>query len=452
MERRSFLTTGLAAAAGSLLPLSACARLASTFGGPRIAAESVFGPLRPVRDETTGLPLLWLPPGFRYLTMGWRDDPQDDGAPTPAMHDGMAAFAIGPGRTRLIRNHEVRLNVAPSAAKTGPVYDPVTGGGTTTLDFDTATGNLLASQNSITGTSVNCAGGPTPWGSWLTCEETMDQSGFTRATRPHGYIFEVPLVGQADPEPLRAMGRFVHEAVAVDPSTGIVYETEDQLLSGFYRFTPNVRGQLAKGGTLEMLAIDGSPYYDTRTRQRVGESLDATWVTIDKPDDPLNPDRAAVYRQGYAKGGAVFGRLEGAWYGDGRIFIVSTNGGDLQLGQVFAYDPAEEELTLIFESPAPEVARGLDNICVSPRGALIVCEDGGPQAQRVHGLTRDGHIFPIAQNNVVLDGQVRDFKGDFRTREFAGATFSPDGTWLFVNAQSPGITFAITGDWAAGGL
>jgi secreted PhoX family phosphatase len=138
--------------------------------------------------------------------------------------------------------------------------------------------------------------------------------------------------------------------------------------------------------------------------------------------------------------------------GTGRIFVVSTNGGDARMGQVFAYDPAEEEITLIFESPSAEVARNLDNICGSPRGGLVVCEDGGAAPQRLHGLTEDGQIFPFAQNNVVLDGQKNSFKGDFRTREFAGATFSADGRWLFVNAQSPGITFAITGDWKSAGL
>ena len=452
MERRSFLTTGLAAAAGSLVSLSGCARLAGTRGGPRLAPRRALGPLAPVRDETTGLPLLMLPAGFRYLSMAWTGDRQTDGTLTPAAHDGMAAFAIGAGRTRLIRNHEVRLSAATSASRAGAVYDPACGGGTTTLDFDTATGKLISSEISLSGTSVNCAGGLTPWGTWLTCEETMDQAVTTRASRPHGYIFEVPIVGRAEPEPLGAMGRFVHEAIAVDPATGIVYETEDQLSSGLYRFIPKERGLLAKGGALEMLAIAGRPKYDTRTKQRVGKPLRVEWVAIDNPDEPSKAAATAVFSQGLAKGGAIFGRLEGAWYADGRIFVVSTSGGDVKMGQVFSYDPSESEITLIFESPSAAVARNLDNIAASPGGALVVCEDGGVQPQRVHGLTRDGHIFPIVQNNIVLDGQKNAFKGDFRVREFAGTTFSPDGRWLFVNAQSPGITFAITGDWTAAGL
>jgi secreted PhoX family phosphatase len=201
-----------------------------------------------------------------------------------------------------------------------------------------------------------------------------------------------------------------------------------------------------------MLKIAGRQRYDTRTKQRVGKSMKVEWVAIDRPDDPSNPNALAVYMQGALKGAATFGRLEGAWYSGGRIFVVATNGGDAKMGQVFAYDPIEEEITLIFESPGAGVARNLDNITGSPRGGLVVCEDGGTAPQRLHGLTEEGEIFPIAQNNVVLEGQKNGFKGDFRTREFAGCAFSADGRWLFVNAQTPGITFAITGDWTSAGL
>jgi uncharacterized protein len=452
MERRSFLTAGLAAAASAFIPLSACARLAATRQGRTRARRLGYGPLASVADETTGLPLLRLPSGFRYMTFGWTGDPMADSTPTPAAHDGMAAFEVGPGRTRLIRNHEVRLGSSARAVAPSTTYDPQAGGGTTTLDFDTASGKLISSHTSLAGTSVNCAGGPTPWGTWLTCEETMDQAGPTPASRPHGYVFEVPVVGAAAPEPLRAMGRFVHEATAVDPDTGIVYQTEDRGTAGLYRFTPRERGVLARGGRLEMLAIEGAPNYDTRTRQVPGKPLKVEWVEIERPDDPDNPDPMAVFNQGYAKGGAIFARLEGAWYGDDRIFVVSTSGGLLKLGQVFAFDPKEQELTLVFESPEPAVAQNIDNITMSPRGGLVLCEDGAPRPQRLHGMTTDGRIFPIAENNVLLDGRKNGFVGDFRTREFAGCVFSPDGTWLFVNAQSPGITFAITGDWEEGGL
>lgn len=445
MDRRDLLKSALTL--GAFSSLSAFGVRANTRSGARLQASAGFGPLSEVRDETTGLPLLKLPPGFRYLTMGWHKDPMSDGTPTPAMHDGMAAFAIGPGHTRLIRNHEVRLALNTRASAGAPVYDPETGGGTSTLDFDTNTGKLLESRNSITGTSVNCAGGLTPWGSWLTCEETMDQAGQTRASRPHGYIFEVPLVGEAEPEPLRDMGRFVHEATATDPVTGMVYETEDRMDAGFYRFTPNVRGELRKGGTLEMLAIDGQPGYDTRVNQRVGQPLPVKWLPIEHPDNPDDPDPQFVYRQGLSQGGATFGRLEGAAYNGGRIYLVATTGGNVKAGQIFAYDADASELTLVYESPDPLIANGLDNICASPRGGMIVCEDGGPNPQRLQALTRDGRMFPFAENNVVLDGTPNGFTGDFRTREFAGSTFSPDGRWLFVNAQSPGITFAITGDW-----
>ena len=448
-NRRRFLATAGAFLGAAPFHALAC-RVAET-GETSTAAEAGasdigYGPLGPVADGTTGLPLLHLPAGFRYVTFGWTDDPLDDGLVTPPAHDGMAAFPTADGLVRLVRNHELRDGVAFAPR---PVYDPNGGGGTTTLDFDPAAGELVGAHASLTGTAVNCAGGPTPWGSWLTCEETvLGPGGDPDYELPHGYVFEVPADGAASAEPYRAMGRFVHEAVAVDPATGIVYETEDRRSAGLYRFLPDQPGNLAAGGRLEMLAIDGAPDYDTRTGQTVGDWHPVTWTPIADPD-PADIADNSLYLQGVAGGAATFARLEGIWHGGGRIYVVSTTGGDVEAGQVWEYDPAGERIRLLFESPGKDVLDMPDNLTVSPRGGLALCEDGDND-NYVLGLTLSGQIFPFAKNNVVLDGERNGLAGDFRHREFAGAVYSPAGDWLFVNAQTPGITFAITGPWGAG--
>ena len=458
-DRRAFLSlTGTALGAAPFLALGSRAGAigrepAANRRQPTPAAG--YGPLAPVNDETTGLPLLQLPAGFRYLSFGWTGDPLVNGIATPGAHDGMAAFAGSGSRVRLVRNHEIRDGGTPFTD--GPVYDPNAGGGTTTIEFDTAAGTVVEAWASLSGTAVNCAGGPTPWGSWLTCEETLLGPGGESAYRqPHGYIFEVPAEGEASREasgePLRAMGRFVHEAVAVDPDTGIVYETEDRGESGLYRFLPAEPGNLAAGGRLEMLALADAPWADLRTRQTAHVWQPVAWVPIDEPN-PVDIWVPRVYTQGAIRGGATFARLEGAWYGDGRIYIVSTTGGDAEAGQVWEYDPAGERLRLIFESPGVDVLDMPDNLCVSPRGGLVLCEDGlNENFNFLRGLTVEGEIFPFAKNAIVLAGEKNGISGDFHHREFAGATYSPDGRWLFFNAQSPGITFAVTGPWADGPL
>lgn len=453
ISRRHFLlSAGVAAFAAPLQAFQS--RL--TAGLPLRA--SGYGPLAPVADMATGLELLELPRGFRYLTLGWTGEPMATGAPVPPRHDGMAAFQAQNGLVALVRNHEVPAPGASQVARAfgDQPYDPACGGGTTTTLFDPKTEKVVSVTPSLSGTLVNCAGGPTPWGSWLSCEETLvDPRRNELTTKPHGYVFEVPHDGTSNAAPITGMGRFWHEAIAIDPDTGIVYETEDRNAAGLYRFVPKTKGRLADGGLLQVLAIKGKPRFDTRLGQAKAATYDVEWVDIPDPErahvNEADWDTRGVFQQGLDGGAAIFARLEGAWFGNGRLFVTATSGGDAKMGQVWELDPKRSELRLVIESPGQDVLAMPDNITLSPRGGLALCEDG-PSIQRVQGLTRRGQLLVLARNNIVLNGEKNGLRGDFRTFEFAGAAYSPDGKWLFVNAQQPGITFAITGPWGAGML
>ena len=446
MDRRSFLKSA-ALTATAAVPFTAFMQRAAGAqghpGGVRRGHTVGYGPLFQTIDQTTGLPLLALPEGFRYLSFGWVRDPLDNGDLTPGAHDGTAAFAAGRGRVRLVRNHEMGPGVPFSTAR----YNPAAAGGTVTIEFDTHRGEVVSMRDSLSGTLRNCAGGLTPWGTWLTCEETT----LFHAGMPHGYIFEVPADGLGDPTPLKDMGRFSHEAVAVDPATGYVYETEDAGNSGFYRFVPGTPGQLSNGGELFALKVKGVHVANLGANLPNGSTYDVEWVPIAAPDAPGAIPGNFVWAQGAALGAARFARLEGSWYGnDAKIYIVSTSGGIGQ-GQIWEYDPGAEHIRLLFQSPGAAVLNAPDNICVSPRGGLVLCEDGSGE-EFLHGLTVDGEIFPFAKNTIVMNGERNGLVGDFRGGEWAGACYSPDGKWLFASLQQPGVTFAITGPWAAGAL
>jgi secreted PhoX family phosphatase len=457
-SRRAFMRTSAigAAAAATLSPFSALAR--DGFGR---RPGNGYGELFETTDETTGLPLLKLPRGFRYLSMGWTGDLLVDGTPTPGGHDGGACLWGGLGRVRYVRNHELSANPSTvSFADPNVTFDPShCRGGTTTLVFDTWRGRYVESFASLSGTIRNCAGGITPWNSWLSCEETFENKGASGSAlleRDHGWVFEVPAFRRANPQPLTGLGRFNHEATATDPRTGIVYETEDTGTSGVYRFVPRQWGDLRSGGQLQMLKVAGAPNLDTSNHAVVelqtGETVNIEWVDIADPEVLGQTDRAAVYNQGAELGGASFSRGEGMWYGNGLIYFACSSGGPAGEGQIWAIDPAAETLSLIYESPGQQVLDNPDNIAVSPGGGLVLCEDGDGDALFMRGLNVHGEIFDLAQNNVVLNGEVKGLTGDFRKREWAGASFTPCGRWLLASIQTPGITFAITGPFGRGGL
>jgi secreted PhoX family phosphatase len=406
-----------------------------------------YGPLGPAIDRTTGLALLKLPAGFSYASFGWAGEPMAGGGATPPLPDGMGVVQATPARVWLVRNHEVR---GPGASFGAPAiaYDPHAGGGTTTLTFDLEHGQWVAAVPSLAGTCTNCAGGVTPWHTWLSCEETVEELG-----KPHGFVFEVPATAGAVPEPLSALGRFVHEAAAVDPETSIVYQTEDRETAGFYRFVPAVPRALRRGGRLQMLKIRGRDQADLRGGQPAGSEFPVEWVDIEDPTRPHAPgtsDTLGVFSQGRERGGAIFARLEGCVAGDGGIVFTSTTGGAARAGQVWAYDPARDTLRLLYESPGVAIMDMPDNLTVSPRGGIVLCEDNGQQAQRLLGMVAGRTPFVLAENAMVLAGAPRGLRGDFRQGEWTGATFHD--RWLFANIQLPGVTFAITGPWERGAL
>jgi hypothetical protein len=455
LNRRRFMQTIVAAAA---VPAASTA-MAKT------AAHIGFGKLRP---DPGGI--LDLPQKFSYQVISRRGEEMDDGLLVPARHDGMAAFTGKDGSTVLVCNHEnpSRLQSygafganAERLGKVNPskVYDYGKGstpgtGGTTTIVYDPQKRQRKHIHLSLAGTEINCAGGPTPWGSWLSCEEIFRDPGsnfewgaVVNREKKHGYVFEVRAAhdGLADPVPLKDMGRFEHEAAAVNPATGIVYMTEDRHQSLLYRFIPHVPGELHQGGRLQALAIKGMPEFDTRnwaSRQKLkpGTWLDTAWVDLEQPDVAVNDLRF----RGREKGATIFARGEGLCYADGEFFMTATIGGTLRLGQVFNYRPspaegtaAEDEnpgrLQLLAESTTGSLLRHADNLTMSPWGDLVICEDTAGHCGLV-GLRTDGTQYPIADNA-------------YTNSELAGVCFSPDGATLFVNIQERGMTVAITGPW-----
>lgn len=419
--------------------------------------------------------LLDLPPGFEYRVISRCGDLMNDGLLVPDKPDGMATFPGPNGTTLIVRNHEIDPSLpGPFGEKSellfrtnrNYMYDlgeagRPCNGGTTTVVYDTNKQMVVRQFLSLGGTIRNCSGGPTPWGSWITCEEATDRVGEnifeenrTYCQHDHGYNFDVPATANVKlhkAEPLKAMGRFRHEAVAVHPSSGIVFQTEDVDDGLIYRFLPSRPGELIAGGRLQALVVAGRPSADLRNwtdvqdakageRVTIGERLPVRWIDLDEVESPNDDLR---YR-GFERGAARFARNEGMWFAGGSIYFASTSGGPAKIGQLWKYNPSPNEgrvnetdepatLELFVESPDSTLVANADNLTAAPWGDLVVCEDRDGDDVRLVGVTPSGQLYTLANNRV--------------HSEFSGATFSPDGSTLFVNLQHEGLTLAITGPW-----
>jgi secreted PhoX family phosphatase len=424
------------------------------------------GPGDTYRNEVVGYGVLQrdpagifdLPADFSYRVIARFGDRMDDGFLVPTALDGMGAIDLGGGQVALIRNHEL----SPADHSSGPTggsaqlaaaigaraYDRQQGlphpGGTTTTVYDYRSQRVVSSWLSLAGTVRNCSGGVTPWGSWLSCEESLHQGDL-----PHGWVFEVPAQpnGLADPVPLRALGRFNHEAALVDPVSGIVYLTEDRDNGLFYRLLPASPGRLAAGGRLQALGFaDGST--DTRNWNGVdfaeGAWRTVRWIDLDGVDSSADDLRL----RGRSKGAAAFARGEGIYLGTGELYFACTSGGAARLGQIMRYVPSAQEgqageggqpgrLQLFRESNDAKLFGFADNLAVAPWSHLILCEDKAEAnpVNHLKGVSPEGRIYTIGRNAHPGMG------------ELAGVCFSPDGATLFLNIYSPGMTLAITGPW-----
>lgn len=438
--RRDF-TLGLTGTAFAGL-LGACTTTTRSAALPR-----AYGPLQP---DPAGL--LDLPQGFSYRVISSYGDRMDDGCLVPDYCDGMGAFDLGGGQVALVRNHELQAQqIDRGALRESPPRQPVTydrnadgvplPGGTTTMVYDMASGRVVRQHVSLLGTIRNCAGGITPWGSWLTCEEDLTRVGTRGAGKDHGWVFEVPATARTavDPVPLKALGRFNHEAAAIDPRTGVVYLTEDRNDGLLYRLLPHTPGELSRGGRLQALALVERDITDSRNFEGKVMARGAwhavRWIDLDDPEAPEDDLR----KRGAAAGATLFARGEGIWMGEGELYFACTNGGAAKLGQIFRLRPqatGADRLQLFFESTDPDQMNYGDNLTIAPNGHLVVCEDQYTDGavNYLRGVAPDGSAYPLARSRV--------------DTEWAGACFSPDGKWLFVNLYRPTRTLAITGPWS----
>lgn len=366
LSRRRFLASG-ALAAGSMAFGPGVLR--DALAAPAMAGPSPYGPLLPPDANS-----LMLPAGFSSRRIARRLDPVAGTAYSfPIFPDGQATYPTRDGGWILVTNSE-----SPSA----------TGGGASGIRFAPG-GNVSDAYRVLGGTNLNCAGGLTPWGTWLSCEEI-----------PRGMVWECDPAGVLNAEPRPALGLFNHEAAAVDPAGKRLYLTEDEPDGGFYRFTPISYPSL-DAGLLEVAVVDGA-----------GQVI---WRPV---PDPLAAGPTATRQQ--VPEMTRFNGGEGIWFHRG--FLYFTTKGDKR---VWAYDPSRGRMEILYNRARAmdSALDAVDNVTVSSAGEIFVCEDGGNM--------EIGLITPQRAVSAFLRFVGPDHEGS----EVCGAAFDPSGTRLYCTSQ-----------------